>query len=91
MSASGLKIQSQVPVPSNYKGLKLDFCYRLDLLVEDQVIVELKSIDETSKVHKAQLLTYLKLTNKNVGLLINFNTVILTDGVLRVVHGGVGL
>src|SRR5262249_47430562 len=73
LSIAGIKFQRQVPLPVQYKGLKLDCSYRLDLLVEDAVIVEIKSIDELAKIHSAQLLTYLKAANKRVGLLINFN------------------
>jgi GxxExxY protein len=78
--------QRQVACPVEYKGLKLNCSYRLDLLVEDAVIVEIKALDEILPVHPAQLLTYLKATNKQVGLLINFNVAILKSGIKRMVN-----
>jgi len=80
----GFKRQVQMPVP--YKGLKLDCGYRLDLLVEDSVIVELKAVDHFLPVHSAQLLTYLKLSGRKVGLLMNFNEPVLKDGLKRLVN-----
>ncbi len=82
----GIHAHSQVQLPVFYDGLTLDAGYRIDLLVEDTVIVELKSVDKLLPIHQAQLLTYLKLTNKSLGLLINFNTVHLKDGIKRMVH-----
>jgi GxxExxY protein len=79
----GLRFQRQVPLPLIYKGLSLDCRYQIDLVVEDQVIVELKSIESILPVHQAQLLTYMKLARKNVGLLINFNVPVLTSGIVR--------
>jgi GxxExxY protein len=73
----------EVPLPIEYKGLKLDCGYRLDIEVEGRVIVELKSIDELTNLHRAQLLTYLKLSGRKVGLLLNFNVPVLKDGVVR--------
>lgn len=70
-----------------YKKVELETGYRVDLLVERQVIVEIKSIDQIAPVHKAQLLTYLKLSNLRVGLLINFNVEVLKNGINRVVNG----
>lgn len=78
----GLKFQRQVELPVNYKG-KLIGQYRLDLLVEDAVVVEIKSVERHNPIFEAQLLTYMKLTNKKVGLLINFNSKLLKDGVKR--------
>jgi len=78
----GLKFQRQVELPVSYKG-KLIGQYRLDLLVEDAVVVEIKSVERHNPVFEAQLLTYMKLTNKKVGLLINFNSKLLKDGVKR--------
>jgi len=86
LSSMGLRFQRQVHLPVNYKGLKLDCAYKLDLLVEDQVIVELKSSEDTARVHSAQLLTYLRAANKRVGLLINFNVPVLRNGLKRVVN-----
>lgn len=82
-----LKAESQVALPVLYRGVKLDLGYRIDLLVEDKVIVELKSIDEIAPIHEAQLLSYLKLSKKNVGLLINFNVPHLKNGIKRIVNG----
>lgn len=78
-----IKFRHQVELPIVYKGLKLDAGYRLDLLVEEEVIVEIKAIEELSGVHDAQLLTYLKLANKKTGLILNFNTSKLVDGIRR--------
>ncbi|HTA22869.1 MAG TPA: GxxExxY protein [Terriglobales bacterium] len=78
-----LNFQRQVELPVIYKGLKLDCGYRLDVLVENAVVVELKAIEQIMPIHQAQLLTYLKLTEKKVGLLINFNVAILKNGIVR--------
>ena len=82
-----LKAESQVALPVLYRGVKLDLGYRIDLLVEDKVIVDLKSIDEIAPIHEAQLLSYLKLSKKNVGLHINFNVPHLKNGIKRIVNG----
>lgn len=79
----GLSFRRQVPLPIFYKGLALDCKYQIDLLVEEQVVVELKSVESILPVHQAQLLTYMKLAHKNVGLLINFNVPVLTQGIVR--------
>ncbi len=83
---SGLLVQSQLPVPLVYKEVKFEAGFRLDLLVENKVIVELKAIDNLAPVHFAQTLTYLKLSNKRLGLLINFNNKLLKDGIHRIVN-----
>ena len=80
-------MKSQVPVPLFYKGEKLDKEFRLDLLVEDKVVVELKAIDEIKDIHEVQLVTYLKLTGKKLGLLINFNVPVLSKGIRRRING----
>ena len=87
MALRGIKFERQVPLPLNYKGVDLDCGYRLDLLVEDKVIVELKSIETLEPIHDAQLLTYLRLRNAWLGLIINFNVMRLKDGVRRLVNG----
>lgn len=87
LHGAGLKAEAQVPLPVIYRQVKLDLGYRLDLLVEDSVIVELKSVEAIEPVHKAQLLSYLKLSGKHVGLIINFNVVHLKDGIKRLVSG----
>jgi GxxExxY protein len=79
----GLSFQRQVELPVAYKGLKLDCGYRLDVVIENAVIVELKSIEQISPIHQAQLLTYLRLSGKKVGLLINFNVAVLKNGIVR--------
>jgi len=79
----GLNFLREVPLPAKYKGISLDCGYRLDLIVEDSVVVEVKCVDRVLPVHEAQLLTYLKMTRKPVGLLINFNVAILARGIVR--------
>ena len=79
----GLKIQSQVGLPVIYDGIKIDLGYRLDILVEDAVIIELKAVTTITPLHEAQLLSYLKLSRKHLGLLINFNVTLLKDGIKR--------
>ena len=76
----GIAFQCQVPLPVEYKGVKLDCEYRLDLIVQDAVVLELKCVEHTLPVHEAQLLTYLKLTGKHVGIIINFNVATLVRG-----------
>ena len=84
---AGLTADAQVGLPVVYDGTKLELGYRIDLLVENLVVVELKSVDAVAPVHQAQLLSYLKLSGKSVGLLINFNVVHLKDGIQRFVNG----
>ena len=79
----GLAFRRQVPLPVIYKGLPLDCGYQIDLIVRDEVVVELKAVERILPVHQAQLLTYLKLAEKPVGLLINFNVPVLTQGITR--------
>jgi GxxExxY protein len=79
----GLKYQKEVPIPLVYKDKKIDHCFRLDFLVENELIIELKSIETMLPVHEAQLLTYMRLSGKQVGLLINFNVPILKMGIRR--------
>ena len=81
-----LNVKSEVPVPVIYKGKKLTQEFRLDLLIEDQVVVELKSVKEIQDVHKKQLLSYLRLARKPLGLLINFNTSLLKNGICRIIN-----
>jgi len=82
-----LKIECQKPLPILYRNIKLDCGYRLDLMVEDKIIVEVKSVADFSPIHEAQLLSYLKLANCHIGLLINFNVKILKDGIRRIAGG----
>ena len=86
LNQAGLSFQRQVATPVNYKGLKLDCAYRLDLVVEGSVIVEIKAIDALIPIHSSQLLTYLKSLNMQVGLLINFNVPVLKHGLKRIVN-----
>lgn len=82
-----LLCERQVGVPVLYDGLKMDLGFRADLIVEDKVIIELKSIDSVLPVHKKQLLTYLKLSQKKIGLLINFNEELIKNGITRIANG----
>jgi GxxExxY protein len=81
-----LRVQKQVPMPIRYDGLTLDIGYRLDLLVEDAVVVELKSVQQLLPIHTAQLLSYLRAGDFRVGLLFNFHAIHLRDGIKRVVN-----
>ena len=83
LNLRGLGFQRQLPIPVRYKGVLLDCGYKLDILVEDTVVLELKCVDRITPVHEAQLLTYLKLLNKPVGFLINFNVPVLRQGLVR--------
>jgi len=82
----GLKVLTQVVQPVLYDNVRIDVGYRIDLLVDDCVIVELKSVEKLAPIHEAQLLTYLKLSGLNIGLLANFNVLHMRDGVQRMVH-----
>ncbi|MEP2777375.1 MAG: GxxExxY protein [Luteolibacter sp.] len=86
LSLRGLSSARQVLLPVRYKDLELPDAYRIDLLVEDALVLEIKAVESIIPVHSAQLLTYLKMSNKHLGLLINFHTVKLSSGVKRVVH-----
>jgi GxxExxY protein len=83
----GLKIQRQVPVPIVYEGISFNEGFRADLIVENKVIVELKSVETVVPVHKKQLLTYLRLADKKLGLLINFGCALIRNGITRIVNG----
>ena len=82
----GISFECQKPLPLEYKGIRLECGYRIDLLVAGLVIVEIKSVEALAPIHEAQLLTYLKLTGIKVGFLINFNVVVLKNGIRRLVH-----
>lgn len=86
LSLRRLAFESELPVAVEYKGLLVGDAYRLDLLVENRLVVELKSVESVKELHKAQLLTYLKRVKRKLGLLINFNTPLLKNGVYRVVN-----
>ena len=83
----GLKVERQIPVPIVYEGISFNEGFRADVIVEDKVIVELKSVETVAPVHKKQLLTYLRLADKRLGLLINFGSELIRDGISRVVNG----
>jgi GxxExxY protein len=83
----GLRVQRQLPVPIVWDDIQFEEGYRLDLIVEDKVLVEVKSIEAVERVHKKQLLTYLPLLDKRLGLVINFNDELIRDGISRVVNG----
>jgi GxxExxY protein len=85
LTKCGLVAEKELALPVHYDGLQLDVGYRIDLLVEDSVIVELKVVSHLLPVHKAQLLSYMKLSQKSIGLLINFHVPMLRDGVRRMV------
>lgn len=87
LKKDGLKVESQVPIDIIYDGQKLPTSYRLDLIVEDKIIVELKSVEELNNIHFKQLLTYLRLKRLHLGILVNFNVENINDGIIRVVNG----
>lgn len=83
LTQGGLDVRSQVELPLIYADVRLDIGYRIDMIVADLVVIEVKSVEAILPIHESQILTYLKLANKQVGLLLNFNTVKLTDGIKR--------
>ena len=85
LSINGVEFHRQVPIPVTYKGLNLDCGYRIDIIVEGSLILELKSVERILPIHEAQLLTYMKLSQISVGLLINFNVPLIRDGLKRLV------
>ena len=87
LDKKGLKVKRQVPVPIVYDTIKFDEGFRADMIVEEKVIIELKSVETIQRVHKKQLLTYLRLTDKKLGLLINFGTDLFKNGISRIVNG----
>jgi GxxExxY protein len=86
LSGAGLRFERQAPLPVKYKEVNLDCGYRLDLVVERQLVVELKTVEQLLPVHEAQLLTYLKLSGLSLGLLINFNVPVLKAGIRRIAN-----
>jgi GxxExxY protein len=87
LSLKGIRFQSQVPLPVEYLGLQLECGYRLDIVVGRFLIIEVKAIRKVLPIHRAQVLTYLKLTNFHLGLLINFNVEVLRSGLYRIING----
>jgi GxxExxY protein len=86
LSMGGLSLERQKPLAVRYKGINLDCGYRLDVVVEDAIILELKSCEKIEPIHKAQLLTYLKLSDFRLGLLLNFNVTLMREGIVRIVN-----
>jgi GxxExxY protein len=86
----GLTVAAQVPVPISYRGIAIDNAFKIDLLIEDSLIVELKSVEKLTPLHGKQLLTYLRLTNRPLGLLVNFGQAMYKDGVQRIVNRHTG-
>jgi len=84
---AGLQVQRQLPVSIAYKGIKFDEGFRLDLLVENKVIIELKCVEALNSAHKKQVLTYLRLSDKRLGYLLNFSAAVMKDGIVRIVNG----
>lgn len=84
---TGMFVEKEKPLPLIYEDVRLDCGYRMDLVIEKKIIVEVKSVDALTDIHLAQILTYLKLSNNRFGLLINFNVTLLKDGIKRVVNG----
>ena len=87
LARRGLRVSRQIPVPIVWDGLSFDEGFRADLIVGDKVIIELKSVERTPPVHAKQLLTYLRLLDKRLGLLVNFGAALIKDGITRVVNG----
>ena len=83
LERNNIKFEAEVPIPIKYKNSNIRFAFRADFIIEDEVIIELKAVEEIHPIHYAQLLTYLKLTGKKIGLIINFNTEVLKDGIKR--------
>jgi GxxExxY protein len=83
---NNLSFERQKSLPIKYKGIKLDCGYKLDIVVEDSIVLELKSCEKIQSIHKAQLLTYLKLTGHRLGFLLNFNSVVMRNGIVRMVN-----
>jgi GxxExxY protein len=86
LTQRGLATENQYPIPVTYKGRQLNSVYRCDLLVQNTVIVELKTVDKIAEIHKAQLLTYLKVTGLRFGLLLNFNVPTMRQGIVRMLN-----
>ena len=87
INKAGLKVEKEKPMPLVFEEVKLDCGYRIDLLVENKLVIELKSVESLTDVHFAQTLTYLKLGNFKLGLLINFNVALVKDGIKRIING----
>ena len=89
LQEAGLTVKRQIPIPIQFRGIQFDEGFRADIIVEGKVILELKSVESVSKAHKKQVLTYLKLTGKKLGYLLNFGESMMKDGIFRVINGQV--
>ena len=87
LKLAGIEVERQVPINVYWKGVKLEIGFRADLILEKKVVVELKSVEHIIPVHKKQVMTYLKLTGLKLGLLLNFNSALMKDGIVRLVNG----
>lgn len=87
LESKGLTVDRQVPIPIEYKGIKFQQGFKADLIVGSRVIIELKSVETISKAHKKQVLTYLKLSGKKLGFLLNFGESLMKDGITRIING----
>ena len=87
LQEAGLKVKRQVPIPIEFQGIRFDEGFRADLIVEDKVIIELKSVERIIKAHEKQVLTYLKLTGMKLGYLLNFGEAFMKDGIHRIING----
>jgi GxxExxY protein len=87
LKQAGIAYARQVPLPVTYKQVQLESGYRMDIVVEQELVIELKSVDRLMPIHEAQMLTYLKLSGFKIGLLLNFNSILLKDGLKRVILG----
>jgi len=87
LQEAGMRIQRQVPIPIEFRGIRFDEGFRADMVLEDKVILELKSVESVSKAHKKQVLTYLKLTGKKLGYLLNFGDELMKNGISRILNG----
>ena len=86
LNLNEIKFEKELSIPVDYKGIDVDCSYKADFVVDDEIILELKSVERILPIHQAQLLTYLKITDKKLGLLINFNVELLKDGITRIVN-----
>lgn len=86
LTQAGFGVEKEKPLPLHYKGVTVNCGYRIDLLVEQKIVLELKAVDAIAPIHMAQMITYLKLTNLKLGLILNFNVLSLKDGIKRVVY-----
>ncbi len=91
LQQAGVKVERQVSIPIHFRGIQFDEGFRADIIVADKVIVELKSVEAANKAHKKQVLTYLKLTDKKLGYLLNFGEGMMKDGISRIVNGSANL